>query len=189
MNGQFTEYQEKLLQNLHKNKIVLISQRLILQQISSDDITGIKSLFSESPSMLFLTDDQKREKAAEWVSKMETSFKKNNPGYFSCFLKNDNTFIGHCGLIKRHFNDEEIFELGYAILRKFWNKGFATEALTTCINFAFNVLKIKHLTAFIEPHNTASILVAQKAGMVFKEDIILENKNFKLYTTSNPEAA
>lgn len=170
-----------------KKKIVLQSKRLKLKQISSVEISNINMLFSESPSLLLFSEEQKREKAVEWVSRMKKSFKDDGLGFFSCYLKNDNTFIGHCGILKRKFFDEDIFELGYAILRRFWNNGYATEAAGLCINFAFESLELKSLSAFIEPGNTASILVAQKSGMAFKQEIFIENKNLRHFTILNTD--
>jgi len=59
-------------------------------------------------------------------------------------------------------------EVGYVMGKKFWNNGFATEALKGFITFAFRDLGIFRLEAVCMINNGASERVMQKAGMEFE---------------------
>jgi RimJ/RimL family protein N-acetyltransferase len=62
-------------------------------------------------------------------------------------------------------------EIGYRILEEFWGKGVATEIAVGLIRFSQNILKAEDVIAFVNIHNTASIRVLEKAGMVNTETI------------------
>jgi RimJ/RimL family protein N-acetyltransferase len=48
--------------------------------------------------------------------------------------------------------------------RKFWGKGYATEAARRCIELSFNELGQDQVISLIEETNTRSIKVAERVG-------------------------
>jgi RimJ/RimL family protein N-acetyltransferase len=57
--------------------------------------------------------------------------------------------------------------------------GFAIEALKKSIEFAFTTLKIETLYAYINQDNKRGWLVAERSGMKYMGDIIIEQNNTK----------
>ena len=55
-------------------------------------------------------------------------------------------------------------ELGYALLRPYRNRGYATEAVRALLEWAFDSPKVREVCAEARMGNTASIRVLQKAG-------------------------
>ncbi len=49
--------------------------------------------------------------------------------------------------------------------RSAWGQGYATEAATAVLNYAFQTLGLDRVIADINPHNAASLRVAEKLGM------------------------
>lgn len=92
-------------------------------------------------------------------------------GRWAVVLKENNKFIGWAGL---KYVDEPMnalpcyYDLGYRFIRKYWGKGYATEASVALIDYAFNKLKIPCIYAFIETDNLKSRRVLEKIG--FHED-------------------
>ena len=66
--------------------------------------------------------------------------------------------------------EEDTIEVGYSLSPKYWNKGYATEALSCAIQelfrIGYNHVKAAH---FIE--NKASGRVMQKAGMHLMDEV------------------
>ena len=56
-------------------------------------------------------------------------------------------------------------EIWYKLNPKFWNKGYATEAVKEILNFGFNELKLHRIEAGCAIKNIASIKVLEKVGM------------------------
>lgn len=92
-------------------------------------------------------------------------FEKYKMSRFSVFLK-DGTYIGWCGL--KYFPEQDEVDLGYRFMKKFWGKGFATEASLACLEYGFETLKLKRILAKAMPDNVGSLKVMQKLGMTFR---------------------
>jgi len=58
--------------------------------------------------------------------------------------------------------------------------GYAIEALKKSIEFVFSTLKKDTLNAFINQDNKRGWLVAERSGMKYLGDIIIEQKNMKI---------
>src|SRR5690606_30529073 len=78
-------------------------------------------------------------------------------------LKETGEFIGWCGL--KYLADENQTDLGYRLLKKHWNKGYATEASRACLDYGFHVLGLKKIIARAMKPNVNSIKIMQKLGM------------------------
>lgn len=55
-------------------------------------------------------------------------------------------------------------ELGYLLFRKFWGKGYGTEAVGLAVDYAFETLNLRKLTARVFEPNPASSAVLLKNG-------------------------
>lgn len=55
-------------------------------------------------------------------------------------------------------------ELGYALARKAWGHGYASEALAPLVHFGFGHLDLNRLDAVIDPRNAASARVLERLG-------------------------
>jgi RimJ/RimL family protein N-acetyltransferase len=67
----------------------------------------------------------------------------------------DGEFVGCCG-IRPYRPGEEIHELGFHLRPSFWGQGLAGEAASTVIQYAFEVVGAKGLSAGHHPENLAS---------------------------------
>jgi len=59
-------------------------------------------------------------------------------------------------------------EVGYALSRDFWNKGYTTEAFEEVIKFGFERLKLNRVEATCKLANTASEKVMLKCGLSYE---------------------
>jgi RimJ/RimL family protein N-acetyltransferase len=74
----------------------------------------------------------------------------------------DRTVLGACGIQFRA--DDEAPELGYWLGVKYWNQGYATEALHALIDYAFTDFDHESLQAGARVTNPASRRVLEKCG-------------------------
>jgi [ribosomal protein S5]-alanine N-acetyltransferase len=66
--------------------------------------------------------------------------------------------------------------IGFAIRRRDWGRGYASEAVTALIRFAFERLGLHRLEADPDPHNAPSIAVLEKQG--FRREGLLRERYF-----------
>ena len=75
--------------------------------------------------------------------------------------------IGCCGL--RPYSNG-IYEIGFHLRPEFWRKGFAVEAATAAINYAFSELQAEGLFAGHNPKNIGSSKVLAKLNFQYIRD-------------------
>lgn len=56
-------------------------------------------------------------------------------------------------------------EIAYALAKKFWNRGYMTEAANAIVAFGFEKLGLHRIYATCDPANTASVRVMEKISM------------------------
>ena len=62
-----------------------------------------------------------------------------------------------------------VIKIGYTISPEFQSAGYATEAVRTLIDYAFDVLEVDVVRAYASAENAPSIRVAEKAGLRLME--------------------
>lgn len=94
--------------------------------------------------------------------------------------KSDGVVIGRVGL----WNPEGWFgvEVGWKLARHAWGQGYATEAATAAITWAFDQLDYDRLISVINPDNAASIRVAERLGMTKSHDADLDGQPVTIMT-------
>jgi len=95
---------------------------------------------------------------------VQAEWKKEKPSYYECAILKDNEHIGAVCLYILD-DDDTVGEVGWIINKKYWGRGYATEAARAIIDFARNELKLKKIIAHCDGENTASYKVMEKLGM------------------------
>lgn len=78
--------------------------------------------------------------------------------------------------------------LGYRLARSRWGRSHASEAVTALLTYTLHTLRLRRVVAQIDPHNLASVRVAEKAGMRYERDLLLEGYTHpdRLYVVTAP---
>jgi RimJ/RimL family protein N-acetyltransferase len=92
-------------------------------------------------------------------------YKHYGHGRWAVFLKDQNEFIGWCGL--KYLDELNEVDLGYRYMKKYWAKGYATEAAKASLDYGFNVVNLERIVGRALPGNIASIKVLEKCGMSY----------------------
>lgn len=87
-----------------------------------------------------------------------------NWGSWMVVRKSDDIVIGDIGF-KEKPNENGVVEIGYGILKDYWNNGYATEAVGVLIKWAFSTSKVEKVIADTLQDNYGSIRVLEKLGM------------------------
>jgi [ribosomal protein S5]-alanine N-acetyltransferase len=143
------------------------TERLILRSLSLSDAWDVRRMAGNSKvagNTLYMPFPYPEGIAEEWISTHATEFFERRQLILGIFLRKEKTLIGCIGLTLKI--DIENAEVGYWIGEEFWNNGYATEAASAMVNYAFESLKLHKIFAHYFASNTASGRVLQKIGMV-----------------------
>jgi RimJ/RimL family protein N-acetyltransferase len=84
--------------------------------------------------------------------------------------RTDGRFMGHSILAYRETFDEP--ELGYALGKQFWGKGFATEAARAIVRYGFERANLSRIFGIVFQENEPSWGVLRKLGFTCEQDVI-----------------
>jgi len=86
--------------------------------------------------------------------------KFRNPKNYSFEILANKEFVGSVNIIESE--DIKGYEIGYFVIKKFRNKGIASESIKKLLNFASKELKLKKVYAITGVDNPASTKVLEK---------------------------
>jgi ribosomal-protein-alanine N-acetyltransferase len=149
-------------------KVVLETDRLFLREIVPADFNELYRMNSDPETMKYVGDGSTRsheQMQSELKMLMSHYIKKAGLGIWATVLRDSKAFIGASGLV--YYDNTSEIEVGYRLLKEYWNKGYATEASRELLNYGFTVLGLKKIVSSAHVENVPSRRVMEKIGMRF----------------------
>ena len=155
-------------------KIFAETPRLMIREVLLEDARSFFELDSDPEVHRYLGDavvesiDQSRKQ----IASIRQEYLENGIGRWAMIEKSTHHFLGWCGLKleKRTINHHSNFyDLGYRLIKRYWGKGYATEAAKAVLGYGFGNRNIQEIYADADKNNIASKRVLEKAGLTFVE--------------------
>jgi RimJ/RimL family protein N-acetyltransferase len=145
---------------------VIETPRLILRQWRSDDVAPYTAMLSDPATARFITVDGKpvEDEMTGWrhTVVMAGHWAIHGAGMFAVEEKHSGKFVGRVGpWFPPAWPD---FEVGWGIARDARGKGYASEAATAAIDWAFANFEIAQVIHCIDRENVGSQGVARRLG-------------------------
>ena len=168
----------------HKGTRQLETSRLILRQFVIQDYELFyKNWATDERVTRYMTwnPHQNIEETKELVTRWSNSYSKENFYHWIIVLRENNEPIGSMSVVDINEEKEDV-EVGYCISYNNWNKGLATEAFSKVIEYLFNEVDVKCITASHDSRNCASGKVMEKCGLKYIEtqDFVNKGENILL---------
>lgn len=154
--------------------IPLETERLSIRELTLDDVGFILELLNEPDFHRYIGDKGVRDPAGARRYLRDgplASYARHGFGLSLVALKNDDTPIGMCGLLKRDILGHP--DLGIALLARFAGQGYAHEAASAVLAHVRTVLKLDPILAITAMENPSSIRLLGKLGFNFERLIDL----------------
>ena len=144
---------------------IIKTPRVVLRWISEDDVDSLYEIFSDPQVMRYWSTVPlpNREAAAELQREIAEGNESDRMFKWGIALRDSNTVIGTTTLFNLSLENGRA-ELGYAMARAYWGKGYMNEALNALVSHAFEVMDLRRLEADVDPRNTASIHTLERLG-------------------------
>lgn len=146
-------------------KKILETTRLILQSWTLADDERLFEICSDADVMRYIGTGKPYEnisQAKEFLNWAIDYERENGFCRWAIVEKESDEIIGSCGFARPHGTEE--VELGYLLDKRFWKKGFATEAAQACLLYGFEKLNFREIIAMTDLENIASQKVLEKIG-------------------------
>ena len=146
---------------------ILKTARLLLRSLTAEDVPEIQLLAGDrevADTLLSIHHPFEIEMAEQYVASKLKLFESGKGICFAVILSAEDILIGLV-ILKKIEETHRNAEVGYWIGKDYWNKGYATEAATAVVNYAFDELKLQRIYAHCFSRNPSSGKVLSKIGM------------------------
>src|SRR5882672_11994233 len=139
--------------------------RLSLRSISAEDVDDYYNVYSNPEVMRYWSTPPLpcRDAASKLISEIHESFKRRELLKWGIALRTTNTLIGSVTLFHPDFTHRRA-EIGYALGRAHWGKGYMQETLKAVLTYAFEELNFHRIEADVDPRNAASVRTLERLG-------------------------
>ena len=159
---------------------VIETPRLCLREFEPDDAESLYRL-NLDPKVIEFTGDLPFEsvKAAGTFLENYRHYRQYGFGRWAVIQKSNGEFLGWCGLKFTPGPDE--CDIGFRFFRSVWNRGFATESATACIQHGFDSLGLARIVGRAMKENLASVAVLRKTGLKFLKEFDFDGREGVVY--------
>lgn len=142
----------------------LETERLVLRQFREEDLDAYVEMVGDPEVMQYLgSGAMNRAEAWRNMAMILGHWRLRGFGMWAVEEKGGGAMIGRVGCWRPE--GWPGLEVGWALRRKSWGRGFATEAAKASLDAAFDRLAERHVISMIHGRNAASVRVARRLGM------------------------
>ncbi|WJE14264.1 GNAT family N-acetyltransferase [Halobacillus sp. ACCC02827] len=157
--------------------------RTILRPYTQEDEDFLFHMLKAPEMVRYIGDGKPKDRDGtrrflQWIMRAYAEDERN--GLMIILHKDSGQRIGHAGLVPQVVEGQQEMEVGYWIWQKHWRKGYATEIAESLVRRG-RERRLSRLIALIHHENLPSISVAEKIGMVYEQDVVVNNKTVCLY--------
>jgi RimJ/RimL family protein N-acetyltransferase len=163
-----------LIRNAMSNVYKLETARIVLRKWCSEDYTEFARMNTDPDVMRYFPSLLSRKESDILAKKFDNLLAEKGWGFWAAQRKSDSAFIGLVGLNKADdLPVASCMEVGWRLAKAYWGEGYATEAATASLHFAFSLLEQDRVAAFTAPANSRSRKVMSRLGMEDRQENFL----------------
>ncbi|MFT7464088.1 MAG: RimJ/RimL family protein N-acetyltransferase [Pseudohongiellaceae bacterium] len=146
-------------------RTLFTTDRLLARQITAADLPTMLAVYGDREAMRWVGDGEPltAESCARWLEVTENNYRTKGYGMSTLEERASGQVVGFCGLV--HPGGQSEAEIKYALLRRFWGLGLATEAARGMLAYGTATFGLAHIIATVALEHTASHHVLGKAGL------------------------
>lgn len=157
------------------------TDRLVIRKVERGDAAFMLDLLNQPSFIQFIGDRGVRtlDDARTYIEERALAgYEKNGFGPFAVAIKPSGQVVGIVSLLDRDELDD--VDIGFAFLPDSWRQGFASEATSAVMDFAFSDLGLGRIIAITQPDNITSIKTLEKMGLAFESTTRLGDEDIDL---------
>jgi ribosomal-protein-alanine N-acetyltransferase len=163
--------------------VILETPRLALRRLETSDLEALYALYRDPEVRRYFPDGtltrEETKEELEW-------FLQGHPqhpelGLWATVDRKSGAFLGRCGLLPWEIEGRSEVEIAFLIDKAQWGRGLATEAAAAIKGYAQRSLGLRRLICLPNPGNSASVRVAEKVGMSFERELLLQGMRCHVY--------
>lgn len=144
---------------------LLPGSRLDLRSLTREDAAAVFTIFGDPEVMRYWSSPPLPDLAAaeKLIEEIHGLFAARRLFQWGIASRETGEVLGTCTLFNVD-RDHRRAEVGFALARSVWGRGFASEAIVTLFGFAFETLGLHRLEADVDPKNERSLRLLERQG-------------------------
>jgi RimJ/RimL family protein N-acetyltransferase len=141
----------------------ILTERLHLRPFRPDDFEAHAAICADPEVMRFIRAGALTRSDSWWqLARYMGHWQLRGYGLWAVAERSTARLVGHLGFLDPEGGHG--FEMGWALAREAWGKGYALEGTREALRYAFTTLKKDHVACVIRPDNARSIRLAERLG-------------------------
>ncbi|WP_372754824.1 GNAT family N-acetyltransferase [Labilibaculum sp.] len=171
-------------------KILFETERLFLREIQPSDAESMFEMDSDPEVYKFLGRKPIRTLAQskKMIESIRDQYKNIGIGRWAIVEKESGNFVGWTGFKFEKENENgqhDFYNLKFRLLRKYWGKGYVTEATKAAIRYAFTELKFTEIFSMTLISNVKSQHILDKLGFTLEDKFMYQGDEITWYKKVN----
>lgn len=143
----------------------LSTARLALRRFTPDDLDWLAALYADAEVTRFLGGVKDRSRAEAQLHARILQYYESHPGLGIWMTVERATGAAVGFHLLNHIRGESIVQVGYALVKSAWGRGFATEMASALLWYGFEGLRLPRIAGMASLQNVASQRVLHKIGL------------------------
>ena len=141
------------------------TDHLLCRRWIATDVEPLFEVYSDADAMQWVGDGKPitRAQCQEWLEVTEANYIQRGYGMFTLELRETGEVVGFAGLV--HPDRQSEAEIKYALSRKHWGRGLASELIPSLLRYGAEVHGLHRILATVARGNSISRHVLQKSGL------------------------
>ncbi len=171
------QYHGEITVEITKSKIMkrfakiptLTTKRLTLRKLLPSDYRDMYEYASREDVTEYLLwyPHASENQTYTYLNNIQQSYKNGDYCDWAVTVTETGKMIGTCGFTAINVENRRA-EVGYVLNPEYWGNGYATEAVSAAIEFAFKELSMNRVEAHFISGNERSLAVMKRCGMTFE---------------------
>ena len=175
MGSPSTFYKKVLCQKTHNMTNTLFqTERLFVRYFTKNDLDAFFDMVGNPKVMRYVKKPLSYEASIEELNRFIRYYEEDI--FFNIWAaveKESDQLVGLCGV---YLNDKSEHEIAYRLRESFWGNGYGGEIAEGLLQFCFEDMNLKKLTAYVIEGNIGSIKILEKE-MNFVESFFSKKEN------------
>jgi len=155
---------------------------LLLRPWREEDFPLFTQLNADPEVMAYFPNTLSATESDAMANRIKSLIEEKGWGFWAVEHVKDKAFMGFVGLNEPTYDlpVNPCIEIGWRLVKKYWGKGYASEAGLAALKVAFETLHLNEVYAFTPVSNLKSRAVMQRLGMIntdknFEHPMVPEN--------------
>ena len=150
--------------------MILETQRLLVREMNQDDFQALFQVLGDPETMWHYPYTFDGKHVRDWIERNMNCYRKDGFGLWAVCLKDTSELIGDCGLTLQNIDGEMLPEIGYHIRKDCQRNGYAKEAASAVLKWAFENTEYPAFYSYCKYTNKPSYKTAEAIGMHFDKE-------------------